>query len=91
MLEKRFNIYKSSFKSLKYGSYWEKAKKTFDIDFKYGRFFSNGERNYLPTIYEENIDHKELRDLIFTKEKFVEVGSKKLCLTNKNKNSSVFR
>lgn len=89
MLEQRFNSYKLSFKSLQYGSYWEKAKKTFDVDFKDGEFISKGERNYLPTIYDEKINENDLKDLKGIKNKFFEIGSKKLCLTKNNRNSSI--
>ena len=38
-----------------YGKYWEKAKKTFNVNFSDGNFDSTGSRNYLPRIYNQDI------------------------------------
>ena len=55
-LNERFKKFKDSFlgNNFKFGKYWEKEKKTFDVNFKDGNFYSTGTRDYLPTIFNEN-------------------------------------
>ena len=52
-LEKRFILLKKFVKknNLKFGPFWENAKKTFNINFIDGYYYSLGKRNYLPFVY----------------------------------------
>ena len=81
-LEARFIKFKSTYRKndLKYGKYWEEAKKTFNVSFKESRYQSHGSRNYLPLIYDEDQFNEE--EIIKVNEKkFLKIGNKNLCTT----------
>ena len=93
-LEDRFLKFKTSILDHKniYGSYWNLAKETFDINFENGEFKSLGKRNYLPEIYNHQMSQDYLLDINFESQenkKFLQVGEKKLCLKKSTGNASL--
>ena len=86
-LNERFKKFKDSFlgNNFKFGKYWEKEKKTFDVNFKDGNFYSTGTRDYLPIIFNENFVDKQL--ILLDGKKFIKLGEKRLC-TLKTKGST---
>ena len=75
-LNERFKKFKDSFlgNNFKFGKYWEKEKKTFDVNFKDGNFYSTGTRDYLPIIFNENFVDKQL--ILLDGKKFIKLGDK---------------
>jgi putative sugar O-methyltransferase len=87
MLEKRFNKFKQEIVDIKYGKYWEEAKKSFEINFIDSKFKNLGERDYYPEIYDEQIDKKDLVKIFNNSDYFYQVlGSQKLCQKKDGKN-----
>ena len=86
-LETRFLKFKETYQKndLKYGQYWEEAKKTFDISFKESRYQSHGSRNYLPFIYNEDQFNSE-EIIKVNGKKFLRIGKKDLCITKSTGN-----
>ena len=78
-LNERFIKFKKTLlnNDYKFGKYWEKEKKTFNVDFKDGLFYSTGSRDYLPRIYDKNIDESKI--IPINGKKFIQLGEKKLC------------
>lgn len=84
-LEDRFYNFKKSILDYQdiYGSYWNLAKETFDVNFNDGKYKSVGKRNYLPEIYNHQMDQDDLLDINFESQenkKIIQLGEKKLCL-----------
>jgi hypothetical protein len=87
MLEKRFSDFKNNIVTKKYGEYWEKAKKTFSVDFKNSRFVSLGERNYLPDIYSANFEENSLLKIFGgSKDVYQKLGDQQICLKKNSGN-----
>ena len=89
-LEARFIKFKSTYRKndLKYGKYWEEAKKTFNVSFKESRYQSHGSRNYLPLIYDEDQFNEE-EIIKVNGKKFLKIGNKNLCITKNLGNNTL--
>ena len=89
-LEARFIKFKSTYRKndLKYGKYWEEAKKTFNVSFKESRYQSHGSRNYLPLIYDEDQFNEE-EIIKVNGKKFLKIGNKNLCTTKNLGNTTL--
>lgn len=88
--EQRFSLFKKFVEKneFKFSPFWEKAKKTFDVDLKNGNYYSSGERNYLPFIHNYHKYDKNKLIKIFDSY-FIKIGCKNLCTTTNAGNSSL--
>ena len=66
----------------KFGKFWEKEKKTFEVNFRDGNFYSTGSRNYLPRIYNKDIKDKDI--ILIDSKKFIQIAKKKFCVLKKD-------
>ena len=93
-IDKNLKIRFESFKNyiiennFKFGDYWENAKKTFDVDYDDGNYYSKGIRNYLPFLYDfHNYDKNKIVKI--SGYDFLKVGQKKLCTTSNAGNTAL--
>lgn len=89
-LKIRFETFKNYIinNNFKFGDYWENAKKTFDVDYVEGNYYSKGIRNYLPLIYDFHKYDKKNLIKIFEND-YIKIGNKKLCTTTNLGNSAL--
>lgn len=89
-LEKRYIDFKIFVEknNYKFGSYWENAKNTFEVELKDGNYFSSGKRNYLPLIYDfHEYDKKNLIKILDNY--YIKIGNKNLCTTSNLGNTAL--